>query len=200
MAQRIDYDISDEQLVFMVNENSEDAKETLYEKYTNLIHKEVNNVKGAAYALGIEKQDLVQEAMLGFASSISSFNEGNDAKFITYATLCIRRRLYRFIEKQATGKKYLTSSTMYVDDNRGTNAISAVESSNREPLNKLMIDESLVEVKKNIENLTYEEQIILDYATEGLKPEAIAKIVGKTPKQIYNILYRARKKIKPQKK
>ena len=197
MEPKTKYDVSDEQLVFMLCDNNEEAKNKLYERYNNLIYKELNNVKRSAYALKIEWQDLEQEAMVGFANAISSFNEDSEAKFSTYATICIRRRLYNYIKKFATNKNYIFKSTISFDEKGENIATNVTDASGKEPLNKLMLNESIKEVKSNINSkLTEEEQKIIDYATNGLKPDDISKLTGKSVKQVYNILYRARNKIK----
>ena len=200
MESKIDYEVSDEQLVFMINENSEDAKDALYEKYSAMIHKELNAVKRSAYALGIEWQDLFQEAMLGFSNAVSSYNEERNAKFNTYATMCVHRRLLNCIEKNSTIKRFVSNAALPITDeyDNENGKIYIKDVSGKEPLNKIIIDEDLNQVKLNLyDKLSYEERVIIDYATNGMKPDAIAKITGKSPKQVYNILYRARKKIKP---
>ena len=45
------YDNIDSELVYMVKENSEDAKDELYKKYSALIHKEINRFKAKAIVL-----------------------------------------------------------------------------------------------------------------------------------------------------
>ena len=200
MESKIDYEVSDEQLVFMINENSEDAKDALYEKYSAMIHKELNAVKRSAYALGIEWQDLFQEAMLGFSTGVSTYNGEHDAKFSTYATMCVRRRLLNIIEKNSTAKKFASVKAIPLDNlnDRESGKLFIKEIPGKEPLNKVIIEEDLTQVKINLnDKLSDDERAIIDYATDGMKPEEIAKIFGKTPKQVYNILYRARKKIKP---
>lgn len=193
MEQKTD-NISDEQLVYMINDGNEEANNILYEKYNNLIYKELNKVKISSYALHIEWQDLVQEAMVGFANAISSFNQEFEAKFSTYATLCIRRRLFNFLKKHSSGNNFLSNNTVSID--LVNNDISVDISTDQEPLNKLIIDELLDEVFEKISKLTEEEQKILDYATNGIKPEIIARMTGKNVKSVYNILHRVRKKLK----
>ena len=197
MEQKIDK-ISDEQLVYMINDGNEDAKDLLYKRFNKLINSELKSVKRSACALRIEWQDLVQEAMVGFANSISSFNQSSDAKFSTYATLCIRRKLLNIIKKNSTSKSHAAKTALSINDD-GSNIyfMNMEEATNKEPLNKMIIEESLDEIKKVISTkLTKEEQEILDYATKGIKPEIIAKHTGKNVKQVYNILHRTRKKIK----
>lgn len=194
-------EFSDEHLVSLISENNDDAKDELYRKYSGMIHKELNQVKRSAYALGIEWQDLMQEALLGFSNAINSFRDEEDAKFSTYATLCVRRKLINYINKFTTQKNYTMKSAISLDntlEDSDTNYMSFLQdNSGREPLNKMMIDESLKEVSNKFKNiLTDEEKTIIDYATDGKKPEEIANLTNKSVKQVYNILYRARNKIK----
>ena len=195
MVQRID-DISDEQLVFMTNEYNEDAKEILYERYKNLIYSELNSVKRSVYALGIDFQDLKQEAMLGLANAISSFDNSSDVKFSTFVTSCIRHRLYNYIKKFTTKKSIIQKFTLSIDDDKD-NVINLKASSDSEPLNKMLVSESLSEVQDKISNeLTEEEQQVLDCSVNGMSSEEIGILLNKSIKQVYNILYRARKKLK----
>ena len=196
MVQRTD-DISDEQLVFMINEHNEDAKDILYERYKNLIYSELNNVKRSTYLLGIDPQDLNQEAMLGLANAISSFDNSSEVKFSTYVTVCIRHRLYNYIRKFTTRKSIIQKFTLSIDSEDRENIMNLKAPTYSEPLNKILISESLSEVQSKMNNeLTEEEQLILDFSINGLKPEQIAKLINKNIKQVYNILYRARQKLK----
>ena len=88
-----DYEITDSELIQKINDNNEDAKDYLYERYSNLIHKEVNRVRKLGKDKGIEYSDLLQEAMLAFSEAINRYDDTNNVKFITFATLCIRRKL-----------------------------------------------------------------------------------------------------------
>lgn len=197
MELKTDSLLSDEQLVFMTNENNEDAKDILYQRYENLIYSELNAIKRSAYMLGIDSQDLNQEAMLGLANAICSFDNSSDVKFSTYVTVCIRHRLYNFIRKYTTRKSIIQKFTLSIDSIDRQNVMNLTAPTNSEPLNKMLINESLSEVQNKINNkLTEEEQQILDYSINGMKPERIAKEINKPVKQVYNILYRARQKLK----
>ena len=84
MESKIDYTVNDSELVLFVRENVDDeAKDFLYDKYTPLIHKEINRVKKRAIALGVEMADLSQEAMLAFSHAINNFNEQDHKKKVS---------------------------------------------------------------------------------------------------------------------
>ena len=196
------YELNDEELVYLISESG-DAKDELYKKYSPMIHKELNKVKNSAYALGIDWSDLIQEAMLGFSNALSTYNESGEAKFSTYATLCVRRKLLNFIDKHATKKNMIMKSAVSLD------APDSVYGSDYspylkdieglEPLNKVITDESLEEVSKKFDKLNYEEKRVMDYTISGKSPSEISELMNISIKKVYNILYRARNKIKIEK-
>lgn len=195
------YDLNDEELVYMINENNDEAKDAIYQKYSSMIHKEIKKVKNTAYALKIDYSDLIQEAMLGFSNAVNTYNEEEDAKFGTYATLCVRRKLLNFIEKHRTAKSHSLNSALSLDaemiEKGGEYIHFLKEIDGREPLNNVIINEELSEVSEKMDKVLNEnERLILEYSVMGKKPDEIAEIMGISPKKVYNILYRARKKIK----
>ncbi len=189
------YDNIDSELVYMVKENSEDAKDELYKKYSALIHKEINRFKAKAISLGIEYSDLMQEALLGFMSAVNTYDETNDVKFITYATMCIRRKLLNYIEKNASIKNQTMNNALSLDD-ENTSLRFIKDSNEKEPLNSVIYNELINEINEKIAVLNEKERTILEYAISGLKAEEIAEKMNLPVKQVYNTLYRARKKIK----
>ena len=179
----------------MIKENSEDAKDELYKKYSALIHKEINRFKPKALSLGIEYSDLMQEALLGFTSAVNTYDDKNDVKFITYATTCIRRKLLNYLEKHSTIKSQTMNNALSLDDENSL--LRFVKDSNeKEPLNSIIYTEKIEELNEKISDLSDTERAILEYAIQGLKAEESANEMKLPIKQVYNTLYRTRKKIK----
>lgn len=201
MESKTEYSFGDDELIFQVRENNEEAKDCIYEKYSPLIHKEINRVKRRAFALGVDAADLSQEAMLAFSHAINNFKEDEEAKFITFATLCIRRRLSNFIGKYDTNKSKIMATSIHLDESKYNNLslLDQIEEIiSTDPLNKMINYETLNEVKKAIEeNLSDNERLALKYDTMGKSAKEIADIMGMSTKQIYNLIHRARTKLKP---
>lgn len=192
---KITYDSNDSELVYMIKENSEDAKDELYKKYSALIHKEINRFKVKALSLGIEYSDLMQESLLGFMSAVNTYDESNEVKFITYATMCIRRKLLNYIEKYSSIKSQTMNNALSLDDDNL--ALRYIKDTNeKEPLNSVIYRELIKEINEKISVLNENERIILEYAISGLKAEEISEKLSIPVKQVYNTLYRARKKLK----
>ena len=68
-------DINDEQLIHMIREESEEAKDMLYQKYRYIIDYELKKYKRIAYALSYDVSELSQEALVGFADAINNYRE-----------------------------------------------------------------------------------------------------------------------------
>lgn len=201
MELRIKEYLSDDELILYVRENDEDAKDLLYEKFSPLIHKEVNRVKKRALFLGIDFADLTQEAMLAFSHAINNYKEDEEVKFITFATICIRRKLSNYMAKYDTNKNRSFSSSIPLDakiDDSNNALVEQIESTDTvDPLKMVITDETLHEVETTIRNcLSKNERMVLQYDLEGKSVKEISRLTGMTTKQIYNLIHRARSKIK----
>lgn len=201
MGLRTELEENDSKLVYYIREGNEEAKEFLYKKYSPLIHKEINRVKKRAFAYGVEYSDLVQEAMLVFSQVVNTYNEVEEVKFLTFATTCLRRKLTSYVEKLETTKnknslKMLALDSQLINDEKSV--INQIEGPiSNEPLKKLINNETLGEVSKRIEEkLSSKEKIVLNYCIEGKSVKEIADIMKLSSKQVYNLIHRARKKIK----
>lgn len=200
MESRIDKN-DDLELVFQIREDNDDAKDYLYSKYSALIHKEINAFKNRANTLGIDFQDLTQEAMLGFSDAINHFKEDGESKFITFATICIRRQLSNYVAKFDNSKSKMFVDSVALDakvgKGEGVRLIDQIQSTiTSDPLKKLINSETLKETGARMNTLSDNEKLALAYDLEGKSVEEIAKITGLTNKQIYNLIFRARKKLK----
>lgn len=203
MELKTEYEINDSELVWHIRENAnDDAKDSLYEKYTPLIYKEIYRVKKRAMALGVELADLSQEAMLAFSYAINSFDEDADVKFVTYTTVVIRRKLANYLNKFETKKNKTmveaVSMDAPVDDENQSAFVETMEESvSTDPLRKMITNETLIEVNKAIkEKLSKNEKIVLQFDLDGKTIPEIVEMTGMSSKQIYNLIHRARSKLK----
>ncbi len=66
----LDYNVTD--LIYLVNENDEDAKDALYEKYSYIIDIIIAKYKKVFYVLNMDFNEVRQEAMLAFTDALIS--------------------------------------------------------------------------------------------------------------------------------
>src|SRR5918992_4337772 len=87
-------DVADEDLVVRYREGDVVALETLLNKYRNF-----TRMKARSYFLiGADKDDIVQEGMIGLYKSIRDFNHDRQTSFRAFAEICITRQIITAIK------------------------------------------------------------------------------------------------------
>src|SRR3984893_11463369 len=95
-------EMMDEQLVDCAKGGDEFAAEYLINKYRNFVR-----VKAKAYFLiGADREDIIQEGMIGLYKAIRDFREDKLTSFKAFAELCITRQIITAI-KTATRQKHI---------------------------------------------------------------------------------------------
>ena len=98
--------LSDEELIALSREGNALADEVLCERYKNLVR-----IKSRPYFLiGADREDLLQEGMIGLYKAVRDYAPGHDMSFRSFAELCIVRQIITAI-KQATRKKHAPLNT-----------------------------------------------------------------------------------------
>ncbi len=87
---------NDYELIYMVQENDEESKSILYQKYAPIIHNLANEYYHRYSHLGYEKDDFIQEATIAFYRALYHYDERRDSLFYSFVVLCIRRSLMSF--------------------------------------------------------------------------------------------------------
>ena len=86
--------LTDEQIVTEIKQGDEYALSYLLEKYKELVNMKV----GKYFMVGAEKEDIVQEGMIGLYKAIKNFDTQKQNSFKTFANLCIERQLITAIK------------------------------------------------------------------------------------------------------
>ena len=89
---------SDEELIVRLRDGEKQITDYIMEKYKNLVRSKA----GSMYILGADRDDLIQEGMIGLFKAIRDYDSGRDASFFTFAELCISRQMYSAV--QAAGR------------------------------------------------------------------------------------------------
>lgn len=103
---------SDEELVLAVQQGDDDAFGLLFERYFTLVRQRARSY----FLVGGERQDLVQEGIIGLYKAARDFRPDRGAAFATFANLCITRQMLSTI-KRATRRKHAPLNN-YISLNR----------------------------------------------------------------------------------
>ena len=98
---------TDEELAMLVKSGDESAVEELFLRYKPVLNQICNNF----FILGAEKDDIMQEAMIGLYKACMSFNK-NVASFYTFANVCIKRKVLDAIKAANSKKSQMLSQSL----------------------------------------------------------------------------------------
>lgn len=189
--------LSDEELIALSREGNALADEVLCERYKNLVR-----IKSRPYFLiGADREDLLQEGMIGLYKAVRDYAPGHDMSFRSFAELCIVRQIITAI-KQATRKKHAPLNT-YIsfyrtneDDDERT-LMDTMPASHQDNPEELFISRESMEDMTDMLNtmLTPLEKNVLELFLEGRSYQEIALSLDRGPKTVDNALQRIKKKL-----
>ena len=195
-------DIDDEQLIVRIHDGGDDdIIDHIMNKYKNLVRKKAASM----YILGADKDDLIQEGMIGLFKAVRDYDSGRDASFATFAELCISRQMYSAIKslsrkKHAPLNSYISIYASREDSDQGSESIleEVLESdANLIPEQYVIDRENLQDLEGEIEReLSDLERQVLDLYVTGMSVKEIAAVLGRDEKSTDNAMQRIRNKLK----
>lgn len=192
---------SDEELIMRLRDGEEQITDYIMDKYKNLVRSKAKSM----YILGADREDLIQEGMIGLFKAIRDYDIGRDASFFTFADLCVSRQMYTAV--QAAGRQKHAPLNTYIslyanssekDEGEEWEMINSLISKSERNPEELLIDRENVElIEKIIEKeLSSFEKQVLDLYLTGMKYTQIARVLGKDDKSTDNALQRIKNKLK----
>lgn len=169
--------------ILAAKNGDEAAFAALCQDYAPLIDSQVEKFAFATEGLGIDTDDLRQEASVAFYCALMSFDEEqNEVSFGLYAKICIGNRMVSLLRRLKTEKKRKALSEM--------RSLSSAEVSRALPLPA----EEIATLAEEL--LTKKEKLILDRYLAGSSYREIADAFGISLKSVDNALFRAKRKLR----
>lgn len=191
---------SDTQLLELVCESSEEAKDEIYKRYKYIIDIYLKKYYKISLVLKIDRSDLHQEALVGFADAINSYREEKEAGLATFISVCVERRIQGALLKANRLKSQIYNEAVsldYIYNNTTTMKDILSDNNQNNPLEKMTRNESFEELVRKIKSdLSDKEYEVFCLTASGLNYREIALLLNKEPKQIDNTLTRIKTKIK----
>ena len=191
---------TDEALVEAILTGDSGAMEFLMNKYKNLVRSRARTL----FLVGADKEDLIQEGMIGLYKAIRDFNAERNTSFQSFAELCINRQMYSAIKGSNTKKNQPLNNYISIDSMEGNegqeNPIEQLLGINFEK-NKnpeqLVLDKEAADVLEYtlVGHLSDLEKQVLQFYMKDMNYSQIAAALGKEPKAVDNALQRIKKKL-----
>ena len=173
----------------------------IMDKYKNLVRKKAASM----FILGADRDDLIQEGMIGLFKAIRDYDIGRDASFATFADLCISRQMYSAIKASARKKHAPLNSyiSLYSEktDSSTDNDVAledVLESdSSSIPEEQIIERENLEALENAIEReLSDLERQVLDLYITGMSIKEVSAVLGRDEKSTDNAMQRIKTKLK----
>lgn len=192
--------LKDELIISQIKQGDEKALAYILEKYKDLVNMKV----GKYFIIGAEREDIVQEGMIGLFKAIKSFNPEKQNTFKSFANICIERQLITAIKSSNRQKhmplnSYLSLNTAAYDNDNEEDSVELIDTFNsktiEDPLETIMKKEYYAEVENNVnKHLSKFEKQVLDRFVKGESYITIAQKLDSPVKSVDNAIQRIRKK------
>lgn len=152
-------DLNDYEIVYMVSENDEGAKNVLFDKYRPLIMKMAYNFYKENKQYGIEVEDFIQEGYFALYTALSNYSDSRDCLFYTYAIRSIKSKMLNLCKRYKTGKNRVFVDSVSLDSYVTEDSILMDYIENKDSPNPVLeLDKSIF--YKELKDAVYSNSII----------------------------------------
>ena len=191
-------DITDEQLVGFAKKGEQEALDCIFKRYKELVNMKVSKY----FIIGAEKEDIVQEGLIGLYKAVRNFDLEKQNSFKSFANLCIERQLITAI-KTSNRQKHIPlnssvslNASVYDNDEDNNSLMEMLNTETVEdPLDTLTKKEYYKTIGIKIDEALsdFEKQVLGKYVM-GESYVSIAEKLDTPVKSIDNAIQRIRKK------
>jgi len=190
--------MEDEKLVELAREGDTYALEYLINKYKNFVRAKARSY----FLIGAEREDIIQEGMIGLYKAIRDFRYDKLSSFRAFAELCVTRQIITAI-KTATRQKHIPLNSyislnkpIYDEDSDRTllDVISGTKITDPEEL--IISREEFDDIEEKMCEIlsSLEWEVLMSYL-EGKSYQEIAVDLNRHVKSIDNALQRVKRKL-----
>ena len=189
--------MTDEKLIENIKHEDQKALDCLIERYNELVSMKANRF----FMVGAEKEDMIQEGMIGLYKAVKSFNTEKQNSFKTFANMCIERQLITAVKNSNRQKHIPLNSSISLnaaayDDNEDMDKMDVLDVKTLNDPSDIIADREYFESMENKikENLSdFELQVLHEYE-KGKTYAAIAEKLNTKTKSVDTAIQRIRKK------
>ena len=189
--------MTDEKLIENVKQEDQTALNCLIERYNDLVTMKANKF----FMVGAEKEDMIQEGMIGLYKAVKSFDTEKENSFKTFANMCIERQLITAVKNSNRQKHIPLNSSVSLnaaayEDNEDMDKLDVLNIKTLNDPSDIIADrEYFKSIEEQIkENLSKFELLVLSEYEKGKSYAAIAEKLNAKIKSVDTAIQRIRKK------
>lgn len=189
---------TDEEVLTQIQAGNREALDFLIKKYRIVVL-----AKSKSYFLiGGDREDLIQEGMIGLYKAIRDYQPDKKASFRVFAELCITRQMITAI-KTATRQKHMPLNSyvsldkpIFDEDKERTLLETIVSPTKDEPESLMLQQEAEIYIDDKIQQVLSDlEQRVLSLYLDGQSYHEISEELDRHVKSIDNALQRVKRKL-----
>lgn len=190
--------MEDEQIVALACEGNDIAQDFILNKYKNFVRSKARSY----FLIGADREDIIQEGMIGLYKSIRDYNPDKLTSFHAFAELCVTRQIITAI-KTATRQKhiplnsYISLNKPIYEEGSDRTLLDVITGLSAQTPEELIINEedrSAIELKMS-EMLSDLEWEVLSSYLQDKSYQEIAADLHRHVKSIDNALQRVKRKL-----
>jgi RNA polymerase sporulation-specific sigma factor len=191
-------EMADEEIVDLAQQGDQFAIEFLVDKYKNFVRAKARSY----FLIGADKEDIIQEGMIGLFKAIRDYRLDKLTSFRAFAELCITRQIITAI-KTATRQKHIplnsyVSLNKPIYDEESDRTLIDILSTNKitNPEDIIISREEFIFIEKKMGEIlsSLEWKVLMAYL-EGKSYQEIAAELKRHVKSIDNALQRVKRKL-----
>lgn len=188
----------DEQIIEQVHQGNTEALEYLITKYRLFVKSKARSY----FLIGADKEDIIQEGMIGLYKAIRDFKGDKLSSFRAFAELCVTRQIITAI-KTATRQKHIPLNSyvsldkpMYDEESERTLLDIIISPISEDPEHLFINREDFSHLERKMAEVLSElEQQVLARYLEGQSYFEISEELNRHVKSIDNALQRVKRKL-----
>ncbi|MCA1024372.1 RNA polymerase sporulation sigma factor SigH [Halobacillus litoralis] len=190
--------LDDEAIVERINQGQVQALDYLINKYKNFVRAKARTY----FLIGADREDIVQEGMIGLYKAIRDYREGRLSSFKAFAELCVTRQIITAI-KTATRQKhiplnsYVSLDKPIYDEESDRTLLDVIAGSKAiDPQELIVNKEKFADMEEKMSELLSDlERKVLTLYLDGRSYQEISIELDRHVKSIDNALQRVKRKL-----
>ena len=187
--------MSENDIINLAQNKEDSAMEYLLEKYKPLVRQKTRKL----FLIDGDKDDLIQEGMIGLIKAIRSFSPEKGASFHTFALLCIDRNIISAVRMSLSAKRIPPSSLLYIDQSNddSPDAESLLYDRKPNPEDAIISKDTVERINARLSGLLSKTEFeVFELYLKGCSYDTIAERLSISRKSVDNAVCRAKGKLK----
>ena len=190
--------LTDEEVVELAKYGNVGALEVLINKYKNFVRAKARTY----FLIGADREDIIQEGMIGLYKAIRDYRYDRQASFRAFAEICVTRQIITAI-KTATRQKHIPLNSyvslnkpVFDEESERTLGEVVITEKDGNPEDLFINQENLMDIESTMNKiLSPLEQEVVGLYLEGKSYQEIAEQLDRHVKSVDNALQRVKRKL-----